>query len=479
MKKIFVLFLFLIAYVAVDTGKKYTNSSKLSIELSSFSAKDLEDEITKNLSKLLQIKTIRGNEIEACLFLQQILSKEGIPSRIIAKEGFPNRANLIAELKGTDPSKEGIILMNHLDVVEADESEWEFPPFSGKITDGKIYGRGAIDMKGMVMMELYAFIAIKKSGIPLQRNLMFLALADEESKSEFGAKFLLKEHADLFKGYKFSLNEGGLGTKNVAFENTKIFNFQYAEKGVLWIKITSQGNSGHGSSPPPTYASKELIEFIQEILQMEKGMTITSETEMFFTSLAKVASFPTSIFLERIQNPIVNRILSDKIQSNRHLNAMTSNTRSLTGLEIPNSGPNVISNQATATIDIRLLPSIDPNDYLQKIESMAKNRNIQVEAFLKTKGNASNVDSLFYSTMYSVIQKIVPDSTVAPFLSPGGTDSRYFREAGFESYGIIPGLFISKELDGFHGKDEYITIENLVLGTKIIYETIYAMNQAK
>ncbi|MBI3395529.1 MAG: M20/M25/M40 family metallo-hydrolase, partial [Spirochaetia bacterium] len=168
----------------------------------------------KDLQELIRIRTVRGNEREAAQYIQEKLRGKGIDSTIIEYPGKPDRVSLLAELPA-EKADAGIILGNHLDVVEADAAEWKVPPFEGKREGNRIYGRGALDMKGMAVMQLHAFLLLKEKKVPLARKVMFLSIADEESGSKLGADYLVSQKSHLFRPYKTMLNEGGLGTRGV------------------------------------------------------------------------------------------------------------------------------------------------------------------------------------------------------------------------------------------------------------------------
>ncbi|NBU99571.1 MAG: M20/M25/M40 family metallo-hydrolase, partial [Spirochaetia bacterium] len=338
------------------------------------------EEATKILSDLLKINTVRGNEIEAVKYIQTILNKEGIKSTLIFDPNFPKRPNLIAELPATSSNpKKGIILANHLDTVEFDPKEWKFSPTSGSINDGRIYGRGAIDMKGMAVMELMAFLEIKRSGVLRDRKIMFLSLADEESGSKLGGLYLTSKHPEIFNGYEYALNEGGVATRDIVIPKSTIFNIQYAEKGNIWIRAKSKGISGHGSTPPKEYAILTLIKFFEEIRKLDNEIEITTETESFFYQLGTISNFPNSYILKNAKNPIIKLLLSGTISNNRHLSAMTTNTKSITGIKTTEGeeGENVISGEAFGKMDIRTLPGVNQEKFIQKIESIASKYSIE------------------------------------------------------------------------------------------------------
>lgn len=432
-------------------------------------------EAASDLQEYIRIKSVQ-NEEEAANFLKNKLEKEGIEVRLFPHPKDPTRVNLVAEIKGKEQNG-GVILSNHIDVVDVDENEWDHPPFSGKKINGKIFGRGAVDMKGLGIMQLHAFILVSKLKIPLKYNLMFLALADEETRSRYGAQYILKEYPDLFQGYEYMHNEGGTGTQDVVVKGSKIFNLQYAEKGIVWMSVESKGESGHGSTPPNQYATKNLIDFINALHSIEPDFTISDVTASFFYQMGEISPFPNSFVLKRNRNPILKKILDGVIRSNKHLRAMTSNTVSITGLESEYKGINVIHNSAKAYLDFRILPGVVPEEFIEKIKQLASNYNTTVKVIHSEPATVSPLDSKFFQVFAGTAQKVIPGSIIAPFLSPGTTDSSYFRTIGIKCYGLIPALLTNEEIDGIHGKNESLTISHLQTGIQIIYETILNYNK--
>ncbi|EMO10611.1 peptidase, M20/M25/M40 domain protein [Leptospira borgpetersenii str. Noumea 25] len=289
LKKSMLVFLIALALFLLYTIFVTEKGIQISTPITKFEEQDygkLAEEASKDLQAYLKIKTIRGNEREAVLFLKSLFDKRGIKTKIFNVPGKPERANIMAEIKGTD-SQGGLILTNHIDVVEVDLNEWDQLPFSGVRKGDRIYGRGAMDVKGLGIMELYTFFLIHDSGIKLKKNLMYLAVADEESRSEFGMKFLIAKHRDIFDGYEFVHNEGGVGTKDIVVKGSKIFNIQHAEKGAVWLDLESDDISGHGSTPPNHYAALNLVDFLTELKKMNEVVIIKDETASFFIKWAR------------------------------------------------------------------------------------------------------------------------------------------------------------------------------------------------
>ncbi|MBM9548095.1 M20/M25/M40 family metallo-hydrolase [Leptospira sp. 201903074] len=437
-------------------------------------------EAVKLLSDLLKIPSVRGNEIQVAKYIQAVLTKEGIPSRFVFDPKFPARPNLIAELPATVPNPEpGIILANHLDTVEFDTKEWKVAPLSGSVSEGRVWGRGAIDMKGMAVMELLAFLEIKRSGIPRTRKIMYLALADEESGSELGGKYMTSKQKQVFEGYEYAINEGGVATRDIVIPGATIFNIQYAEKGNIWLRAKIKGTSGHGSTPPSQYPALSLIQFFNEVRELESDIRITTETDAFFYQLGTISSFPNSFFLKNARNPLIKPLLHGTIRSNRHLTAMTTNTKSITGFRTTEGegGENVIAGEASGRMDIRTLPGVDIIEFSNKVKTIAEKYKAEITFTDINPTDISPINTKFFSTLAAVSVNKFPNSTVTPFLSPGKTDNSYLRRVGIKAYGLIPAVLKSEDIDGMHGKNENMTIDNLELGTKILFETLVEMNQ--
>ena len=212
----------------------------------------LEQEALSALAEYLRIDTTNppGNEIKAAQFFKAIFEREGIEAQVF--ESAPGRGNIYARLKG-DGSKKAIVLLNHMDVVPADRGYWSVDPFSGITKDGHLWGRGALDMKGMGIVELMAMLALKRQGMPLKADVIFLGTADEEAGGAMGAGFIVKEHFDLIMDAGVVLNEFG-GILVADDGKVRYYTAYPAEKTPLWLKLIATGPPGHGSGPRPDSA---------------------------------------------------------------------------------------------------------------------------------------------------------------------------------------------------------------------------------
>jgi acetylornithine deacetylase/succinyl-diaminopimelate desuccinylase-like protein len=227
------------------------------------------DEAAKILSDYLRVDTRNapGNETTGAQFLAGLLAKDGIPSEIL--EYAPGRGSLIARLKGT--GQDGpLCLLSHVDVVSANAADWpaDRQPLSGAIDEhGVIWGRGALDMKGLGVVELLTFLWLHRLHVPLTRDVVLIAVADEEVDGD-GARFLVQKHWDKL-GCTHLLNEGGIGLTNLLFPGQTAFAISTAEKGLLWVKMTAHGLAGHGSTPIPGRAPERLLAALERIRTRE------------------------------------------------------------------------------------------------------------------------------------------------------------------------------------------------------------------
>jgi acetylornithine deacetylase/succinyl-diaminopimelate desuccinylase-like protein len=439
----------------------------------------VEHEAVKHLQGLLAIPSVNppGNEEPAALYLQAILKEEGIKSQVIRTA--PRRALLYARLPGTS-SEGALCLTNHIDVVPAVPAAWKDKslPFSGKIIDGKIYGRGALDMKGFVIMQMMTMILVKRHKVPLEHDLVFMALPDEEAGGQFGAGWVAKNRKDLLRGISCMWNEGGMGIKKMKGINQPIFALKHAERGILWIKLSATGPGGHGSSAPFGNAPQRLYQAIDRIMSVKDPMTLTPSTKRMFAQMARGAPLPNSFFLKRASHPLLRPLLDRTFRKERFLKAISRNTRSLTVWEMGRK-VNVIPAKAMAKVDIRLLPGVDPDSFLEDIKALVKDLDITIEVIHKRGASQSPVGSPLFDVIRSTVERLHPNALVVPLLSPGGTDSATFRPLGIDCYGLIPALFTKEEMAGFHGANEHMHTKALIQGTRATFEASVNFSQIK
>ncbi|MPZ23755.1 MAG: M20/M25/M40 family metallo-hydrolase [Dehalococcoidia bacterium] len=410
------------------------------------------------LSQYVRIQSVNppGDETSAARFLADVLARDGIESTTY--DAGNNRVNLAATLPGRDGLKP-LTLLNHTDVVPVQEEYWSVEPFSGMVRDGQVWGRGALDMKGMGVMELLAMLLLKRQGIPLKRPLVFLAVADEEAGGAWGIEWLDQHHREVLDA-EWVINEGSYGFLDLLGQDRPVFAFCPAEKTPLWLTLRARGPAGHGSVPRRDSAPVKLTRALARINDWQRETRILPVMEGFFSGLERNGILPSSTGPRDV--PAV-------AAKNPSIGAMTSDTISLTtstyGVKI-----NVIPALAEATLDCRLLPDREPDEFIAELRRVIDDESVEIETIFVSPSGLSDMEGELVASMRSVTRELVEDSVLVPLISPGFTDSRTFRRRGIAAYGFVPALLRPEELATFHGHDERISIENLKLGTQVLYE---------
>lgn len=417
-------------------------------------------EATGLLREYLRIDTSNppGHEALAVEFLAGILSADGIPVDIA--ESAPGRSNLIAHL---GPPTGRVCLLNHTDVVPVERHYWEVDPFGGEVRDGVIWGRGALDMKGMGILELMVFLLLKRQGVPLARGVTFLAAADEEAGSAFGIGWLA-EHRPEWLDADLVINEGAYGLTGRQMKDAIVFQVAPAEKVPLWVKLTVRGRPGHGSVPHGDNCADHLVRALERVSRWSHQLRVTPVMRAHMEALESAGVVRSS----------KERDILSSAERNPALRARLGNTVSLTtihtGIKV-----NVIPAEASATLDCRLLPDVDSDQFLADLAANIDDSRVQLEVLNRYEGAESPLDVEFVRVVRSVITDMVEGAKFAPEMTSGFTDSRIYRKLGIPAYGFVPCLVSPEELAGIHGHNERISVENLRLGMQVLYEVVRRM----
>jgi len=410
-----------------------------------------------------------GNERLGAQFLAEQLTIDGIASTLTAFS--PGRDSLIAKLEANSKSgtsKEGALcLLSHIDVVETESSSWTHPPLSGIIKDGFIWGRGAIDMKGTGALQLHVFRMLHRMNVPLKRDVVLLAVADEESLNR-GIQHVIDNHWDDIQCSQ-AFNEGGIGIEDLIFEGQDVFSISIGEKGVLWLRMTAQGVAGHGSTPRPEQSPDILVEAIKRLQAYNEPF---SPPATFSTLMSLVGRQKGGLQGWILQHPtFVRTLLKGKVLKNHLTRASTTNTINLSGLE-GSVVPNVVPSQSSALLDVRVLPGRSTAEMLEKITATVNDPRVSFEIITAREAEVSPGDDPAYWALANQIQAIRPDAVVGPIISPGFTDSVFLRKKGVHAYGLAPYMMPATELLGMHGDNERISLENVNLGLRILWGAV-------
>lgn len=432
----------------------------------------LTAETQQLLSDYLKVNTTNppGNELAAATFLKAVLDREGIPAQILdTAELGPGRANLYARLKGNG-SKKAIVLVQHMDVVPAAPAFWSVDPFSGVVKDGYIWGRGAIDMKGHGIMQLMATIALKRAGVALNRDIIIIGNADEELTSRGGAIFVEK-HADLLKDAEYLMTEA---TENrVENGKVKFFAVGVAEKRTFWQRLSVKGVPSHGSRPTKQNPVPKLVAALYKISNYETPLHATPGVDKYFRDIARLYSEPQRGWLSNVSRAMQNKKSREWILNDVYWNAILRNTISLTGLSGSNK-TNVIPPEATADLDIRLLPDTDPAAFLATLKKVVNDTAVHFTALLAPKPPLeSPIDTDLFRAIERTAHEREPSAFVTTPMQTGATDRPTYRKLGIITYAIDPFKIPFEENQrGVHGNDERLAVDNVGFGLKFYYDIL-------
>lgn len=415
-------------------------------------------EAARWLRTYLRIDTTNppGHEHKSAAFLAEILHREGIPTRLlVTPEG---RTSLYARLSSPKSGGKAVILLHHMDVVAAGPG-WTVPPFQGLIRDGRLWGRGAVDDKSLGIAQLVAFLDLKRQKVPLERDVVYLAVADEENGGLRGTAWLLEKHPELFRGAEAVIGEGG--RSQAAAGKLLWWGIEVAQKRPLWLEVSTSGRGGHASGLNPQSANHRLIEGLARVLALPPRWRVTPPARGYLEAIAPLHNDHWRRVLSDI-----DAVVDEKTGPREFLFPGMANlfldTVQVTVLSGGNR-INVIPANASARLDVRLLPDTDAEAFLARIrEALGEGFDVKV---LVTSPPAP--PSPASGRLYAAFQKVLSrDAPVVPTMVPGFTDSRFFRERGIPAYGITPFALEGDDLKGIHGPDERIPLDELDRGVE-------------
>jgi acetylornithine deacetylase/succinyl-diaminopimelate desuccinylase-like protein len=427
----------------------------------------LEEEAVTRVQEYLRVNTINppGNETRAVEFFAGILGAEEIPFE--AAESAPGRGNIWARLEGG--SEPALVLLHHTDVVPADERHWDMSSLSGEIRDGQIYGRGALDTKTLGILHLQAFLALHRAGRPLNRDVIFMATADEEAGGFYGAGWMVENRPESFEGAGLLLNEGGGG---LLVDGREDFGIEVTQKVPLWLRLVATGHPGHGSVPRVESAVTNLIRALDNVRDHRMAPRIVPAVDTYFKGIAPNAGREWRAAFMDMASAVKDPEFLTRLQIfSPYYHALTQNTCSITRLEGSNK-INVVPPQAAAEIDCRLLPDQDPQEFIALLASVINDPSIVIERIMGFTPAVTSTDTDLYRAMESVTRRHFPNATIVPTVAAGFTDSHFFRDLGIASYGFGPMLVPAEDRGGVHGNNERISEENVKLGTRLMWEIV-------
>jgi acetylornithine deacetylase/succinyl-diaminopimelate desuccinylase-like protein len=412
-------------------------------------------EAARWLQDYLRIDTSNppGNEQRAAAYLAGILQKEGIPSRQIKSP--QGRVSLWSRLSSPRSGGRAVLLLHHMDVV-APGPDWTVPPFSGLVKDGLLWGRGAVDDKSLGIAYLAAFVDLQRRRAPLDRDVIFLAVADEENGGFQGTGWLLAEHPELFQGVEAVLGEGG--RSQVSGNRLLWWGVEVAQKRPLWLEVSATGRGGHASGLNPESASHTLIQALARLLAKPVRWRVTAPARDYVRAIAPLHGQP----LRRILSDI-DKTITESGPKEFLLPGMANLFIDTVQVTVLSAGSriNVIPARASALLDIRLLPDTDGNAFLAEVRK-ALGPECEVKVQVTAPPAAPSPTS---GRMYDALRKVLgAEAPVVPTFVPGFTDSRFFRERRIPAYGLSPFALSGEDTRGIHNPDERIPLAELDRG---------------
>ena len=436
-----------------------------------------------------------GNEMRAAKFYKKILDQEGIENRVF--EYAPGRGDLWARIPKSDSSEEEknphfsqnqgemghpnssssssedvrpIILLNHMDVVTSDAAHWRVPPFSGEIRDGYIWGRGAQDMKDEGLAQLMVMVMLKREKIALHRDVIFLAVADEEANGS-GTDWFIKNQQELLGDAEYLINEGG---ENLLEDGkVKYVSVDVGEKTSYWLRVVARGQPGHGSRPNADSAPNRLVRALSRILAYKTPLRVLPVVDEFLREMAPYEPPERAAYYRNVKKAIEEKKFQEEVEHDESLNFLLRDTISLTMLG-GSEQTNVIPPEAWANLDVRILPGGDPKMLADALRRVVNDPNVTIEPFEPEfrVANYSGTGNALYAAIKDVVGKYFPGTPVVPHITSGYTENQRYRPLGMIAYGFNPYTATDEEGNTEHGNDERIRVEEVRRGPRILFDVV-------
>ena len=415
-----------------------------------------------------------GDEVRAAEFFKKIFDREDIENRVF--NYAPGRADIWARIPHTTSSAQRpIVLLNHMDVVTSDASHWKAPPFSAEIVNGSIYGRGAQDMKNEGLAQFMVMVMLKREKIELDRDVIFLAVSDEEVDGT-GSDWFIEHQRDLLGNAEFLINEGG---ENLLEDNghVKYVGVDVGEKAAFWLHMVAHGRAGHGSLPIADSAPNRLVQALNRIIAYRTPLKVLPVVEEFLRDMAPYESPERAEKFRNIRKALEDKNFQREVEQDESLNYLLRDTIALTMLG-GSEQTNVIPPEAWANLDVRLLPGDDPKQFLETIRQVVNDPNVSIAPLNADfrLANSSPTNTALFSAIQKVSAAYFPGTPVVPRLDSGYTENQRYRPLGINSYGFTPYTSTEDEGSTEHGNDERIRVDEVRHGFRVLYDVVMTVS---
>jgi acetylornithine deacetylase/succinyl-diaminopimelate desuccinylase-like protein len=430
------------------------------------------EESINHLVELVRINTSNppGNETQAANYVKAVLASEGIDSELYALE--PERANLVARIKGNG-SKRPILIMGHTDVVGVQADRWTEDPFGGARKDGYVYGRGSLDDKDNVAAGLMIMLMLKRYGVDLDRDIIFLAESGEEGTPHVGINYMVENHWDLIDA-EFCLAEGGSGILEAS--GVKVVGIQTTEKMPRRATLVASGSAGHGSVPRLDNAVTHLANAVAKAGAWKTEMRLNDTTRTYFDRLATISEPEDAWRYRNVGNPEETDAIQQYFLETFPYHYSVLRTSVVPTVMDAGFRKNVIPSEATAILDIRMLPDEDVDAFYEKLAELIDDPQVNVvpEPIYRPESSPSPLDNEMFQSLETVANRMYPEAIVLPTMSTGATDMAQVRAMNVPAYGIGPIRTIEEMNSGFgaHGDNERVSEEAMKQLVQFLWYTI-------
>jgi len=422
-------------------------------------------DVVELLRELIRFDTTNppGNEGECIAHIRHLVEEAGVETRILARDDA--RPNLLARVAGAGEAPP-LLLYGHVDVVTSVGQSWTHPPFGAELVDGVVWGRGALDMKGGVAMLVDAFLRAARGELQPRGDLILCILSDEEAGGDFGAKFLVEEHADLFEGVRHALGE--FGGARVPLGGASFYPIQVAEKQICWLRGRVRGPGGHGAIGVKGSAMGRLGRILAKLDRGRLPVHVTPVTHAWISTMAEALPRPQALVLRSLLDPrLAELTLRAPTEQLRLLDRALRNTVSPT---IVRGGDkiNVIPAEVEVELDGRALPGYGPDDLIAEVRELVGD-DLELE-LMRHDATPAEPDLSQLPLLSGILRELDTDAVPVPMLQIGVTDGRFLARIGIQTYGFLPlnlpdGFEFTKLI---HAADERVPADAVRFGAEAV-----------
>ncbi len=429
------------------------------------------DAAAQLLSRAIRFDTRNppGNELPLAEYLVGFLRAQGIEARSIetpAGSAAEGRAAAWARLPGTG-RRRPVVLLSHLDVVPAAPDEWAVDPYEGLVGGGYVVGRGALDAKGVAIVQMLALVELSRRPTPLDRDVILLATPDEEVGGKDGAGWLVRERREVLRDAEFLLTEGG-GILPGEGGTPDIWGVTFVEKSPCWIELTARGSPGHGSTTAADAAVPRLVAALERLRKLETEVRVVPEVARMFSALSPYAAPEDRRAFADLEAALAAAPdFRERFLAEPGRNALVRDTVNITMLR-GSERTNVVPAAASARLDVRLLPDSRCGDFMERLRGVIADPTISVAPLLSFPTRSSPLDTPLYDAIRQAASESRSHAVVVPRVIAGFTDAHYFRDLGIVAYGFVPRWLRPHETRGIHGPNERISLDNLERGVRTL-----------